>query len=114
MLRPLTTATTRVAHLFAHLFAHLLRPCFALCSAHYILASVQNPGPCIEGEMDTQYITAMASGAPTTYYAYSESASYPDYIKAVSNDKACALVHSMSYGWNEYVLFWRYRPRIGS
>ena len=61
-----------------------------------------NPGPCIEGEMDTQYISAMAASAPLTYYAYDESSSYSDYIKAVSNDKNCALVHSMSYGWNEY------------
>ena len=52
--------------------------------------------------MDTQYITSIAAKAPLTYYAYDESASYPEYIKAVSNDKNCALVHSMSYGWNEY------------
>ena len=57
-----------------------------------------NPGPCIEGEMDTQYISSIAAGADLTYYAYDSSASYPDYIKAVSNDPKCALVHSMSYG----------------
>jgi hypothetical protein len=57
-----------------------------------------NPGPCIEGELDTQYISSIAAGADLTYYAYDSSASYPDYIKAVSNDPKCALVHSMSYG----------------
>jgi hypothetical protein len=68
-----------------------------------------NPGG--EGQLDIEYLMALAPGAETFYYSFSDLSPYNTanegflaYLYFVGNETNPALVHSLSYGDIEQVL----------
>jgi tripeptidyl-peptidase-1 len=58
-----------------------------------------NPGLCDEANLDVEYLTAMAQGAPTTFWAVAGNGDvFLNWIVAVANTTNPPLVHSISYG----------------
>lgn len=62
-----------------------------------------DPNSCGEANLDVQYILAVATNSPTTYWSVEETNSlFVDWAVAVADDKNPPLVHSISYGGLEW------------
>lgn len=63
---------------------------------------VSSPSSCGESNLDLQYLMAVAQMSPTTYHHYSGNLAFLGWILEVADLDEPPLVHSISFGFNEF------------
>ena len=63
---------------------------------------ISNPSVCGESNLDVQYLMGVSQLSPTTYHHYSGNLAFLGWIQEVADLEEPALVHSISFGFDEF------------